>query len=58
MVHAEQIEEEDLRKRSMEIKRAKTSDGDFSHLGSNRHGRSKFQQCFKVKVPPIIYILN
>ncbi|WMV18941.1 hypothetical protein MTR67_012326 [Solanum verrucosum] len=46
MVHAQQIEEEKLKERSREAKKARTGDGDFSCLRSNGHGRSKFPQSF------------
>lgn len=32
------------------VKRAKTSEGDFSHPRSNGHDRSKFDKGFPVKV--------
>uniref|UniRef100_M1DGP0 Gag-pol polyprotein n=1 Tax=Solanum tuberosum TaxID=4113 RepID=M1DGP0_SOLTU len=44
MVHAQQIEEEKLKGRSREAKRAKTGDDNFSR--SNGHGRSMFRQRF------------
>uniref|UniRef100_M1D9Z3 Gag-pol polyprotein n=1 Tax=Solanum tuberosum TaxID=4113 RepID=M1D9Z3_SOLTU len=46
MVHAQHIEEEKVKKRSREAKRAKTGDGYFSHLRSDGHGRSRFRQRF------------
>uniref|UniRef100_M1CXW0 Uncharacterized protein n=1 Tax=Solanum tuberosum TaxID=4113 RepID=M1CXW0_SOLTU len=46
MVHAQNIEEEKLKERSREEKRAKIDDGDFSHLRFERHDRSKFCQSF------------
>lgn len=42
MVHAQQIEEEKLKERSRETKRAKISDGNFSHSRSYGHVCSKF----------------
>lgn len=50
MKHTQQIEEEKHKERSGEVKRAKTSDGDFSYLQSDRDGRSRFRQRFSVKV--------
>jgi len=43
MTHAQQIEENKLKERSREVKKAKTSDGDFSHSTSDGHGHSRFQ---------------
>ncbi|WMV25577.1 hypothetical protein MTR67_018962 [Solanum verrucosum] len=40
------MEEEKLKKRSMEAKRAKTGDGYFSHLRYDGHSHSKFRQRF------------
>ncbi|XP_049391512.1 uncharacterized protein LOC125855903 [Solanum stenotomum] len=44
MVHTQQIEEDKLKERSREAKRAKIGDGNFSHARSNGHGRSIFRQ--------------
>ncbi|KAH0650460.1 hypothetical protein KY284_030372 [Solanum tuberosum] len=46
MVHAQKIEEEKLKGRSRETKKARANDGDFSHSRSDRRGRSRFQQRF------------
>ncbi|XP_049394626.1 uncharacterized protein LOC125858887 [Solanum stenotomum] len=46
MVHAQQIEEEILKEKSREVKRAKSSDGNFSHARSDGHGHPKFRQGF------------
>ncbi|XP_049369906.1 uncharacterized protein LOC125834798 [Solanum verrucosum] len=46
MVHAQHIEEEKVKKRSREAKRAKIGDGYFSHLRSDGHGCSRFRQRF------------
>uniref|UniRef100_M1DR27 Gag-pol protein n=1 Tax=Solanum tuberosum TaxID=4113 RepID=M1DR27_SOLTU len=45
-IHAQQIEEEKLKERSREGKRANISDGDFSHSRFYGHGRSNFRQMF------------
>jgi len=39
MIHAQQIEEENLKEKSIVSKRARTNDGDFSHSKSGGHGR-------------------
>ncbi|WMV41154.1 hypothetical protein MTR67_034539 [Solanum verrucosum] len=46
IVHTQQIEEHKLKKKSREVKRANTGDGNFSHARSDRHGRLRFQQKF------------
>uniref|UniRef100_M0ZKD2 Gag-pol polyprotein n=1 Tax=Solanum tuberosum TaxID=4113 RepID=M0ZKD2_SOLTU len=46
MFHAQQIEEEKLLEKSREVKRAKTSDGNFSHPRSDGQGRPRFRQRF------------
>lgn len=46
IVHDQLIEEEKFNEKSRKEKRAKTDDGDFSYLMSERHGRSKFCQSF------------
>ncbi|WMV50598.1 hypothetical protein MTR67_043983 [Solanum verrucosum] len=50
MVHPQQIEEEKLKEKTKESKRARTSDGDFSHSRSGGHGHPSFRQKFSVKV--------
>jgi len=46
MVHAQQIEEENLKERSREAKRARVDDGNYSHSRSGGRGRSRFRQKF------------
>ncbi|WMV37743.1 hypothetical protein MTR67_031128 [Solanum verrucosum] len=46
MVHAQQIEEEKLKERSREARRARVDDGNDSHSRSSRRGRSRFRQKF------------
>ncbi|XP_049356436.1 uncharacterized protein LOC125821060 [Solanum verrucosum] len=46
MVHSQQIEEEKLKERSREIKRAKTDDDNSSRSRSDGHGPSRFQQRY------------
>ncbi|WMV58316.1 hypothetical protein MTR67_051701 [Solanum verrucosum] len=46
MVHAQHIEEENLKEKFREAKRAKIGDGNFSHARSDGHGRPMFQQRF------------
>lgn len=43
MVHAKVIESEKLKEKSVETKRAKTSNGNFSNEGSNGHGNPRFR---------------
>ncbi|WMV24299.1 hypothetical protein MTR67_017684 [Solanum verrucosum] len=56
IVHAQQIEEEKLKEKSRETKRAITCDGNFSHSRSERHGRPRLRQKFfgqgSSNVPP------
>ncbi|KAH0758100.1 hypothetical protein KY290_021593 [Solanum tuberosum] len=44
MVHAQQIEEEKLKEKSREVKKAKTGDRNFSHARSDGQGRPRFRQ--------------
>ncbi|XP_049377997.1 uncharacterized protein LOC125842713 [Solanum stenotomum] len=46
IVHAQQIEEDKLKENSRETKRARTSDGNFSHVRSDGHDRPRFRQRF------------
>jgi len=46
MVHAQQIEEEKLKEKSREVKKARTEDGNFSNVRSDRHGCPKFRKGF------------
>ncbi|KAH0765218.1 hypothetical protein KY285_001089 [Solanum tuberosum] len=46
MVNAQQIEEDKLKEKSREAKRAKTGDGKFSHARSDGQGRPRFRQRF------------
>lgn len=46
MVHSQQIKENKLKEKSMEVKRVKNGDGNFSHSKFDRHGHSKFHQIF------------
>uniref|UniRef100_M1DP35 Gag-pol polyprotein n=1 Tax=Solanum tuberosum TaxID=4113 RepID=M1DP35_SOLTU len=40
------IEDEKLKKKSREVRRAKTDNGNFSHVRYNGHGRPKIRQWF------------
>ncbi|XP_049369354.1 uncharacterized protein LOC125834225 [Solanum verrucosum] len=46
MAHDQHIEEEKLKEKSRETKRAKTCYGDFSHTRSDGYGRPRFRQRF------------
>lgn len=46
MVHSQHIEEENLKERSKEVKRAKNGDGNFSLASSDGHGHPRFRQRF------------
>jgi len=55
-VHAEQIQEEKLKERSREVKRARVDDGNYSHARSGGRGHPRFCQKFfgqgSTSVPP------
>lgn len=46
MVHAQQIEDENLKERSREAKGPRTNHGNLSHATSNGHGCLRYQQRF------------
>uniref|UniRef100_M1DIT9 Retrotransposon gag protein n=1 Tax=Solanum tuberosum TaxID=4113 RepID=M1DIT9_SOLTU len=46
MVHVQQIEEEKLKERSREVKRARVDDGNFAHSRSGGWGHSRFRKKF------------
>ncbi|XP_049397357.1 uncharacterized protein LOC125861527 [Solanum stenotomum] len=49
MVHTQQIEEEKLKGRYREVKRARVDDGNYSHARSGGRGRPRFCQKFSGK---------
>uniref|UniRef100_M1DPE6 Gag-pol polyprotein n=1 Tax=Solanum tuberosum TaxID=4113 RepID=M1DPE6_SOLTU len=56
MVHAQQIEEDKLKEKSREVKRARTGDVNFSNAKTEGQGRPRFGQRFSgqdsYKAPP------
>ncbi|XP_049405194.1 uncharacterized protein LOC125868621 [Solanum stenotomum] len=53
MVHAQQIKEDKLKERSLKTKRAKTDDGNFTHVGKMDMVVLGFNKGFPIKVSPI-----
>ncbi|WMV46774.1 hypothetical protein MTR67_040159 [Solanum verrucosum] len=52
MIHAQQIEEENLKESSRESKRATTSDGDYSHSRSDGHVHPQLRKKFSTLHDP------
>ncbi|WMV38082.1 hypothetical protein MTR67_031467 [Solanum verrucosum] len=58
MIHAQQVQEEKLKERAKESKRARTSDSDFSHFKSGGQGLPHSGGSFPVKVPLMIRLIS
>ena len=53
MMDTQQIDEEKFKERSIEAKRARVNDDNYSHSRSDGQGRSRFHVMFSVQVSTI-----